>query len=164
MTLKRISIFLILLLALDFASKKWALASIPHIQWNDPYPFGGIALFSYGISCSFNTAFNTGAAWGLFPGHSGLLFALRSVIIIGLVVYLFRQPRPKLSLWLITVGAIGNAIDYFAYGFVVDFIHFNFWGYTFPIFNLADSYISIGALWLFLTPQKHANPNLKPQE
>ena len=68
-----------------------------------------------------------------------------------------------MALWLIAVGAIGNALDYCLYGHVIDFIHFTFWGRTFPIFNLADTYITLGAIWLILTPKDHAVQNLKPQ-
>lgn len=166
MILKRLWPLLLVLLALDFATKKIALSAIPHIQWNEPYPFGGIPIFSHifslGISCSLNAAFNTGAAWGMFPGHSGLLFSIRILVIAALLVYLIKKRDAKFSLWLIATGAIGNAIDYSLYGFVVDFIHLNFWGYTFPIFNVADSLISIGAVWLFLTPKKNENPHLQP--
>lgn len=164
MILKRIWPVFFFLLALDVASKKIALAYIPHILWGEVYPFGGIPVFSCGVSCSLNTAFNTGAAWGLFSGHSGLLFLIRALIISALIFYLIRQREQKLSLWLIVVGAVGNAVDYCLYGFVIDFIHLNFWGYTFPIFNFADSLITIGAAWLFLTPKKHAITRLKPQE
>jgi signal peptidase II len=45
-------------------------------------------------------------------------------------------------------GAIGNGIDYLAYGHVIDFFHFCFWGYSFAIFNLADSYITLGVFAL----------------
>lgn len=53
-------------------------------------------------------------------------------------------------MWLIVTGAAANAFDYLRYGYVVDFFHFTFWGYSFPIFNLADTYITLGAASLFL--------------
>lgn len=140
-------------LILDVSSKWAALRWIPHLEWGS-YPFGGIPVFSsfFGVSFSLNTIFNTGAAWGLFAGHPGLLFSLRIGIIIGLGVYIyFRQSSflKKLSFWLIGAGAIGNAVDYLLYGHVVDFFHFVFFGYSFPIFNLADSYITLGVMGLF---------------
>jgi len=129
------------------------------------YPYGGIPLFDWsGISFSLNTIYNTGAAWGIFQGYSGLLFVLRAVIIGGLMVYLLSLHRSTenkykfsmntLPLWLVTIGAIGNSIDYLAYGHVVDFLHFCFWGHSFPIFNLADCYITIGVFALLLIPRK----------
>jgi signal peptidase II len=141
-----------LLLVLDMVSKVGAIHWIPPLQWGS-YPFGGIPLFSdvFGISFSLNTIVNTGAAWGLFSGYPGLLFVLRTALVLGLGVYLymFHRPLTKMaSLWLVAVGAIGNAIDYLLYGHVIDFFHFVFWGYSFPIFNLADSYITLGVIAL----------------
>ena len=123
------------------------------------YPYGGVGVFSdfFGVSFSLNYVVNTGAAWGLFAGHSGLLFAFRFAIILGLVIYLLssrRSSSPKFLLWLVVVGATGNAIDYALYGYVIDFFHFVFWGHSFPIFNLADSYITLGVLGLLLFTRK----------
>lgn len=140
------------LLVLDIVSKIVALHWIPPLQWGD-FPFGGIPLFSsfFGISFSLNTIVNTGAAWGLFAGNPGLLFGLRVVIIfaLGSYLYFFHRPVTKMvSVWFVATGAIGNAIDYLLYGYVIDFFHFVFWGYSFPIFNLADSYITLGVIAL----------------
>ncbi|MBU6446833.1 MAG: signal peptidase II, partial [Verrucomicrobia bacterium] len=57
-------------------------------------------------------------------------------------------------IWLVVTGAIGNVLDYCLYGHVIDFIHFTFWGYSFPIFNVADSCITIGILTLLLLPKQ----------
>ena len=143
------------LLVLDVVSKIAALDWISPLAWGG-YPFGGIPLFAdfFGISFSLNTIVNTGAAWGLFSGHPGLLFGLRMALVFGLGVYLyiFHRPVTKMaSLWLVAIGAIGNAIDYILYGHVIDFFHFVFWGYSFPIFNLADSYITLGVIGLMFT-------------
>jgi signal peptidase II len=148
--------FFFLLLGLDVVSKLVALGHIPPMNIGG-YPYGGIGIFSnfLGISFSLNMIVNTGAAWGMFAGHSGLLFGLRTAVIVGLVSYLlfYRSgSTPKIPLWLVVIGALGNAIDYALYGHVIDFFHFVFWGYSFPIFNLADSYITLGVLGiLFLT-------------
>lgn len=135
-----------LLLILDVVTKVLAMQWIPPLNFGS-YPFGGIGIFSLGgITCSFNYVVNSGAAWGMFAGHAGLLFALRTIIIFAL---LFFVPK-RLPIWLVVTGAIGNAIDYCLYGHVIDFIHFTFWGYSFPIFNVADSCITIGVLSLLL--------------
>jgi signal peptidase II len=151
---KWISLFLSLL-GFDVVSKVLASQFVPAILPKIfGYPFGGISIFEVsGLSFSLNTVVNSGAAWGIFQGHSGLLFLLRAAIIGGLVVYLafFNKGKsPALPLWLIVTGAIGNGIDYLAYGHVIDFFHFCFWGYSFPIFNLADCYISLGVISLLL--------------
>lgn len=138
--------FLFLLLLLDVATKQWAIRAIPPMAFGT-YPFGGIPIFSWGeITFSLNTIVNTGAAWGLFAGHPTLLFFVRILIILG-VAYL--APK-RLSIGLILTGAVGNIIDYCLYGHVIDFFHFTFWGYSFPIFNIADSCITLGTFALLL--------------
>lgn len=144
------------LLVLDIVSKILAIAYIPYIDLYDRiFPFGGIPVFSdfLGIDFSLNYVVNTGAAWGFFSGHSGLLFSLRAGIILALLTYLLffrRSLKIKFPLCLVLTGAIGNAIDYCVYGHVIDFLHFVLWGYSFPIFNIADSCITIGVFCLFL--------------
>jgi len=163
---KKCSLIFLFLLGADIVSKMIAIKHIPAMLSRlFGYPYGGIPLFDWsGISFSLNTIYNTGAAWGIFQGYSGLLFVLRAVIIGGLMVYLLSLHRSTenkykfsmntLPLWLVTIGAIGNSIDYLAYGHVVDFLHFCFWGHSFPIFNLADCYITIGVFALLLIPRK----------
>jgi signal peptidase II len=141
---------LLLLLGLDIVSKIEAISAIPPMGWGS-YPFGGIGIFSdfLGTSFSLNFVVNTGVAFGLFPDHPNLLFAMRIAIILGLIIF-----RKKIGggfpLYLILTGAIGNAIDYLLYGHVIDFLHFTFFGHSFPVFNFADSYITIGIASLFL--------------
>ena len=148
------------LLGLDIATKIAAIHWIPAMSPGDRvYPYGGIGIFSdfFGISFSLNYIVNTGAAWGIFAGHSGLLFGLRAAIIFGLVAYLLffhRGSTPKIPLWLVVTGAVGNAIDYALYGHVIDFFHFVFWDHSFPIFNIADSCISLGVIGLLLLTRK----------
>lgn len=147
----------VFLIALDAASKAFALEWVPSLR-NGNYPFGGIAIFDLpGISFSLNTVVNTGIACGLFPQFPSLLLALRLCIITGLFAYLlFRPVKSAWPLWLISVGALGNVIDMIIYGYVVDFLHFRFFDWSFPIFNLADCLITIGAVLLFLWPKSRA--------
>jgi signal peptidase II len=150
-------IFVCLLLGLDILAKMLVVDFVPAMApkfWG--YPYGGIPIFAcLGISCSLNLVVNTGAAWSFFQGHSGVIFAIRISIILGLISYILFFKRGKavpFPLWLIVIGAIGNGFDYLAYGHVIDFLHFCFWGASFPIFNLADCYITAGVLLLFLVP------------
>ncbi len=118
------------------------------------YPYGGIGVFRdfYGISFSLNRVENTGAAWGLFSHFSGYLFFLRCAIALTLLVYLlfFNKISARVfPLLLILAGATGNIVDFLLYGYVVDLFHFNFWGYTFPVFNVADMCIFLGVLAIF---------------
>lgn len=143
------------LLGLDILCKALASHYIPAMApkfWG--YPYGGMPIFScLGISFSLNMVVNTGAAWSFFQGHSGFIFAVRMAIILGLIAYMLFFNRGKtvpFPLWLVVIGAIGNGLDYLAYGHVIDFFHFCFWGSSFPIFNLADCYITVGVILLFL--------------
>ncbi len=138
------------LLALDVISKILAIQFIPPVHYGE-YPFGGFGIFSLGgVTFSLNYIVNTGAAWGVFAGHSGLLFAVRILIVLGL---LFFVPK-RFPIWLVLTGAIGNAIDFCLYGHVIDFFHFTFWGYSFPVFNIADSCITMGVLSLLFFSRK----------
>lgn len=162
--MKKWWVLLICLVGLDVLTKALALHFVPPLMpKSGGYPFGGIPVFECSvISFSLNTIGNSGAAWGLFQGHSGLLFALRCAVIGALLLYLVfsrslhRKGYQALALWLIAAGAVGNAIDYVMYGSVVDFLHFCFWQSSFPIFNLADSCITVGAMLLLFLPKKPA--------
>ena len=149
-------ILLFVLLCLDVASKLGAILWLHPLQ-GSVYPYGGVPVFAniLGVSFSLNYVVNSGAAWGLFSGHATLLFFFRVLMIFGLVGYLvFNRKRKglKFPFWLIVTGALGNVIDYGLYDHVIDFFHFVFWGYSFPIFNFADAYISLGVLTLLLGP------------
>jgi signal peptidase II len=150
-------VFFASLLGLDIVTKTLAIQHIPPMNgYYSEYPFGGIGIFSAGVTFSLNYVVNTGAAWGIFAGHSSLLFVLRSAIILGLILFLWKDKESvsKIPILFVLTGAIGNAIDYCLYGHVIDFLHFTFWGYSFPIFNLADSCITMGVLSMFLFPRK----------
>jgi signal peptidase II len=141
------------LLALDFFSK-WAASHGIFTGSMRELPLFTDVL---GVSLSLTCVYNTGIAWGFLQGFAGGLFIVRVLMIGALGVYLFFRKSNILS--LVLVGALGNVIDYVLYGSVVDFIHFRFWGYSFPVFNFADSYITIGAFLLFFSPstQKELN-------
>lgn len=143
----------LLLLSLDFVTKWIAIDGIPPLSYGS-YPFGGIGIFAFpGITFSLNYIVNTGAAWGFFTGYAGWLFVFRFAIILAILFFIPKQ----IPIWLVLAGAVGNAIDYCLYGYVIDFFHFTFWGYSFPIFNVADSCITIGTLALLFLPRKKRN-------
>lgn len=145
----------LLVLFLDQFSKWLVYSYVPVIDsafyW---YPYGGIGVFHdlAGIEFSINHMTNTGAAWGVLGNYQLPLIVLRIGLIISLCFYLvsFNRRRSwQLPFILIISGAIGNVLDFFTYGHVVDMLHFVFWGYDFPVFNLADSSITIGIASLF---------------
>jgi signal peptidase II len=144
------------LFALDFFSK-WATVQFiePIGLLSSRYPFGGIALFHdfFGIDFSLNYAVNKGAAWGVLSSFQKPLLIFRMVVVaglIGLLVFVKQGLSKQIPLVLIIAGAVGNIVDYFLYGHVIDMFHFIFWGYSFPIFNVADSCIFCGIAWLLL--------------
>lgn len=116
------------------------------------YPYGGLPVFQdfYGIDFSINYVINHGAAWGILAAYQKQLLYLRLVLIVAIFIYLFfeKKIRNQIPLVLILAGALGNIVDVFVYGHVVDMFHFVFWGFDYPVFNVADSAICIGIGWL----------------
>ena len=131
----------------DLISKSYV---VDHIS-----PWNPIAIFEnvFGVSFSLEYVKNTGAALGFFSSMQTALLWGRVLIIIALLVYLFRatlSPSRIVSLAFVLTGAIGNVVDYFLYGHVVDMLHFSFRHYSFAVFNLADSLISCGVAALLI--------------
>jgi len=99
----------------------------------------------------FVYAWNYGISFGLFKQYyqysNYVLLVLNSFIVMYLINMLVKS-ESKLSIYglnLIISGAIGNLVDRIIRGAVFDFIYFNYQDFSFPAFNLADSFISIGA-------------------
>jgi signal peptidase II len=143
--LRRGIIAAVAVLALDQASKLWLLFvfDIAHRGAVNLTPFFGLVL-----------AWNTGISYGWFQNESaagqGILLAVKAVAVIVLGIWMARSRTliATVALGLIIGGAIGNAIDRFAYGAVVDFalFHLQIGGNTFNwyVFNLADVAIVAG--------------------
>ena len=101
---------------------------------------------------------NTGGAFGILAGWDSSLrqvfFILASVAALLLLFFLYRQAvrnasKPlRIALILIAGGALGNLYDRFTTGEVVDFLDFFIGRYHWPAFNLADSAIFVGAVFL----------------
>lgn len=157
MNWKKAALFLVLALAIftmDGLLKAYVHNNLPLINASSPvYPFGGIEVFYdwHGVDFSLVHVMNKGAAWGIFASLQEYLLYGRIAIIGGLLAYLsfvktsvFR----KFCLILIATGALGNVVDYFIYGHVVDMFYFVFWGYSYPVFNIADSSIFAGIILL----------------
>jgi signal peptidase II len=94
---------------------------------------------------------NEGAAFGFFQGWGSFIIIL-SFVVIGMIIYYFPQIPKKdwgfrLALSLQMGGAIGNLIDRLKFGEVTDFVSVG----NFPLFNVADSCISVGAALMILT-------------
>jgi signal peptidase II len=103
-------------------------------------------------------AYNFGAAFSFLGDAAGwqrwFFIVLALVVITVLFVWLRRlaaeETTTRVALALILGGAAGNVIDRLAYGYVIDFIDVFYGDWHWPIFNVADSAISIGAGLLLL--------------
>ncbi|MDY6314503.1 MAG: signal peptidase II [Clostridia bacterium] len=118
-----------------------------------------IKYFRVGISVSiidgildFTYVRNPGAAFGIFKDNTVWLAVLSVVILIGIAAAMIKfKPNGelvKMAVCMISAGAVGNLIDRIRLGYVVDFIDVNF--FNFPVFNVADCFVCIGALMLAL--------------
>jgi signal peptidase II len=105
----------------------------------------------------FTLVYNRGAAFGMLRDQIPF-FILTSVIAIFFILFHFKKSTAweKLSLGLILAGAIGNLCDRIFLGYVIDFLDFHVAPYFYwPVFNIADSAITIGACmlgWSLLRP------------
>ncbi len=100
---------------------------------------------------------NKGIAFGLFQASSGIFVAI-SIMVTSFIIYLNYRWLEKggavpCIFGLIVGGAVGNLIDRFRFGHVVDFLDFRIW----PVFNVADSAISIGTIILIIYIIKEKN-------
>lgn len=108
---------------------------------------------------------NKGAAFSILTGRR-ILLILVALIVIGVLIYYVRKNKiegkvNKIALSLVIGGSIGNLIDRILRGAVVDFIDVKIFGYNFPIFNLADTFIVIGVFLLIIEMfrKEHRNDN-----
>ena len=114
---------------------------------------------SHTVTSFFNIvrAHNTGAAFSFLAGAGGwqrwFFIGLGIAAALFIVWMLRSHAGQRLFSWalaLILGGALGNVIDRFIHGYVVDFLQFHYAGWAFPSFNVADSAITIGAACLIL--------------
>ena len=104
----------------------------------------------------FNLAYveNRGCAWGMFQGHVWPL-AVFGLVALGLLVWKRRNVFPAgwagvVAEMLLYAGILGNLIDRVVRGFVVDMFDFHWGIHHFPVFNVADSYITVAAALLVI--------------
>lgn len=103
-------------------------------------------------------AYNKGAAFSFLNSAAGwqtwLFGAIASLVCLSLLVWLSRLPRVArwvpIALALIIGGALGNLWDRISYGHVIDFIQWHIANFYWPVFNVADSAICVGAVMLVI--------------
>ncbi len=150
---KKYLIFLlfVLVLGVDILSKH---LTISYINQFHPIP-----IFQNLLGIDFFLVYitNKGAAWGILADYQSSLMIFRCIMVGLIALYTFfinKNPRVAIPLTLIATGAFGNIVDYYLYGHVIDMFLFVFWGYHYPVFNIADSAIFIGIFWIFFLSWK----------
>jgi signal peptidase II len=101
---------------------------------------------------------NTGAAFSFFQGGASWLRWLSLLVSLGLMIFAWREKLSKieqLAYGFILAGALGNGIDRFLFGYVVDFLDFRL--INFPVFNIADICVNIGIIFLIYATIKASN-------
>jgi signal peptidase II len=119
--------------------------------------YQSIALVPHFLDLTYTL--NPGAAFSMFVGLSpwirlAFLVGMNLSAIVVLLVLLWRSDRVDLNtvaFALIIAGAAGNVIDRGIRGEVIDFIRVHYYGWSYPIFNVADSAITIGVALILLT-------------
>ena len=120
------------------------------------------ANFTYGesrplVDGFFNLVYvrNDGAAWNLLSGHSIILILISLTVLILLVIYrrsfIEDLVLHKILFGLMIGGIAGNLIDRIRFGWVTDFLDFEFGSYHYPSFNVADSAICIAVVLYIIT-------------
>lgn len=102
---------------------------------------------------NFGHSRNTGGAFSLFPDNP-TLFLVLSLCALALLIYLYFKMAGKFwskaAVVAITGGAVGNLIDRFRFGHVIDFIDVYWGAWHWYVFNVADAAITVGAAGLFV--------------
>ena len=135
-------------LALDLATKAWVTSNFALYQ----------SVEVWGRFFRFTYTHNPGAAFGINIGDgSRVFFLVLSLVALGVLVWLYRVTPAwdRLRLFavsLVTGGALGNIVDRIRYERgVVDFLDFGVAGYRWPVFNVADMAVSVGAILLLVS-------------
>ena len=100
-----------------------------------------------------NKVTNEGAAFSSFTGYQIILILIAIVALIYIHKSVLKDIKTNLgaiSISLLVGGILGNLFDRIVYNKVIDFLSFNIFGYMFPIFNIADTFICIGVLLLLI--------------
>ena len=133
------AIVAVIALIIDQATKYWATANIVLNTGSKNFLPGFL---------HFTNIHNTGAAFSILEG-ARWFFVILCIVFVALIVYilitdLITSPGARWSAVIVMAGAVGNCIDRLICGYVVDMLEFEF--IKFPVFNVADIYITVGAI------------------
>ena len=148
------------LLVLDQWSK-WL--AVEHLEFQSPVPF--VPGF-----WNWTLTHNTGAAFSFLADAGGwqhgffigLALLVSVVLLVGLAKTARTDWRTALPFALVISGAVGNVIDRLRFGYVVDFVQWYAGSFHWPVFNLADSCIVVGAVLMVLFTLRHPHGTKVP--
>ena len=98
-------------------------------------------------------AHNKGAAFSILEDKQILLIIITVIALFFIYKFMNKENMSKLegfAFSMITGGILGNLLDRIVYNYVIDFFDFKIFSYDYPIFNLADTFIVIGVILLFI--------------
>jgi len=148
---------ILVLVAVDQLSKWWVLNifDLPSKGSVEILPF-------FSLSMVWNKGISMGLPLGDALGKWGIVI-LTTAISLWLLFWLRKSERKfeAASLALILSGAVGNLIDRFLHGAVVDFVHLHAFDYNFYVFNVADSAITVGVIMLLIDGLRDSRKSLK---
>lgn len=139
-------LFICILILFDQCTKLWAV----HKLKDQP----AIPIIPNVLEFYYLPNGNTGAAFGILAGQKSLFLIISTVVILLMLYLLFQMPFEKRYRWLniliicIAAGGAGNMLDRIRLNYVIDFIYISL--IDFPIFNVADCYVSIATVLLAL--------------
>ncbi|MBF8247002.1 MAG: signal peptidase II [Rickettsia sp.] len=140
-------LIMVVILVLDQSSKAYL---IDYFQSNNNKKYISLMFF-----LDLTPIWNQGISFGAFKNYqyANMLFIFINLfIMVYFVIKFFKQTLSspiKISIILVLSGGIGNVLDRIFRGAVFDFIWFNFYKISFPVFNFADMSISFGAIIFF---------------
>ncbi len=134
-----IAVFIIIAILLDQAIKVAVELWLPMEQAVSVMPM--LALYR---------TYNYGVAFSMLSGMEGWFIVSMRLVVVAFVLWLWRRtPKDRffahLGYAMIIAGALGNLIDRLIFGYVIDYILFHTATWSFAVFNLADSFITVGA-------------------
>ncbi len=169
--MKKIYVLLIIIgvFVLDQASKILILLnSLGYLPFGGDLPQDGYFIAYINEFFNFVLSFNYGMSFSMLSFSSKWFFIIGIILVCTLITVWLRNEKDtkrRIAYSLILGGALGNLFDRFMYGAVVDFIDFHVHLYHWPTFNLADSFICLGAFIYLLsfikTKKKETNKKRK---
>ena len=135
-----VTVFILLALLLDQAMKFAVEGFLPFQEAVPVMPM--LALYR---------TYNYGVAFSMLSGMEGWFIVTLRLFVVGFVIWLWHQTPKARGLAhagyaFIIAGAFGNLIDRALFGYVIDYVLFHTATWSFAVFNLADSFITIGAV------------------